>query len=95
MIYRKQLKLYSNSRLEKNDADKVPKFEKPVQRYILECMRCLWNTSYVDKTGNLNLSDRAVLCPVCKKGLIEVQANENKDKNTFALPAYLEYVLSD
>ena len=87
---------YPNSGIiETNSVNKLPEQESIDPRYILKCNRCLWNTSYVDETGNLKPSDDSILCPRCRKDLIEVKTQVNTNKETFILPAYLDYVLAD
>lgn len=83
-----------NSRvIETNALSERPEAVTVDQRYMLKCNWCLWNTSYVDLTGNLNPSGNSIPCPRCRKGLIEVETRMNK--KIFLLPAYLDYVLSD
>lgn len=82
-----------NSRIIEINVSEKPKGESVDQRYILKCNFCLWRTSYVDISGNLNLSSNSMPCPHCSKGLVEVETSMNK--KIFVFPAYLDYVLSD
>ena len=82
-----------NSRIIEINVSEKPEVGRVDQRYILKCSLCLWSTSYVDITGNLNLPSNSMSCPRCRKGFIEVETSMSK--KIFEFPAYLDYVLSD
>jgi len=39
-------------------------------KYSLKCNSCSWNVSYSEASGSLDVSDKSVVCPVCKDGKI-------------------------
>jgi hypothetical protein len=39
-------------------------------KYCLKCSLCSWNVSYSEPSGSLDVSDKSILCPVCKDGKI-------------------------
>ncbi len=39
-------------------------------KYYLKCNSCLWNVSYYEASGYLDITQKSVFCPVCKDGKI-------------------------
>ena len=39
-------------------------------KYSLKCNSCSWNVSYSEASGSLDVSDKSIVCPVCKDGKI-------------------------
>ena len=41
-----------------------------MHKYSLKCNSCLWNVSYCETSGHLDITQKSVICPVCKDGKI-------------------------
>ena len=39
-------------------------------KYYLKCNSCLWNVYYCEASGHLDITQKSVICPVCKDGKI-------------------------
>lgn len=40
-------------------------------KYLLRCNSCSWSVSYFEHSGLLDVSQKSVICPVCKDGEID------------------------